>query len=270
MCRCALAIVLLLAPLASGAQGLNPYSGDSGAIRVGAALFAGQCAACHKPDGKGISGAGPDLTALWTRGATDERVFSTIRWGVSETAMPANALPDRELWAIVAYLESLGAAPPWPRGVGDPERGRAVFAAECARCHRLHGRGGKLGPDLSTIAAAQTREAVERAVREPSAAVTAGYRSVTLLAAGGERVRGIAKSEDAFSIQIIDTNERLRGFRKAELRAVDHEQTSLMAELGPVDLSDAALEDLLAYLHRETAGADSAARRGPSTSSGSQ
>jgi len=262
------AILIVAAPLIAGAVGVNPYEGDSGAIRVGEALFRSQCAACHGPDAKGISA--PDLTALWTSGATDERIYRMIRTGVPESAMPPSGAPDKQLWAIVAYLKNLGAVPAWPHATGDPDRGREVFAVECARCHRMHGNGGRHGPDLSNIAAIRTRETVARAIREPSASVTAGYRAVTLVTSDGARLRGIAKGEDAFSIQIIDANERLRGFRKADLRAVDHERTSAMPEFGPADLSDAVLEDLLEYLHRETATDGSAAPPEPSPSAASE
>jgi putative heme-binding domain-containing protein len=247
------AILLVSAPFVAGAADVNPYEGDAGAIRVGAALFRGACAACHGPDGRGISA--PDLTALWTTGATDERVFGTIRAGVSGTAMPPNAAADQQIWAIVAYVKSLGTVPPWPRGSGDPDRGRELFAAECARCHRLHGGGGRRGPDLSSITAVRSRSAVVSAIREPGVSVAAGYRAVTLVTPAGERIYGITKGEDAFSIQVIDANERLRGFRKAELRAVEHERASPMPEYSSAELSDAALEDLLEYLRRDAPAA---------------
>ena len=64
----------------------------------------------------------------------------------------------------------------------------------------------------------------------------------------GQRVRGTRKSEDALSIQIMDTNERLRGFLKSSLRAVLKEPASLMPAFGPDKLTDADLVDVLAFL----------------------
>ena len=74
-------------------------------VRTGAGLFRERCAECHGADAKGV--AGHDLTQLWASGATDERVFQTIRAGVPNTLMPSSTAPDDELRALVTYLRSL-------------------------------------------------------------------------------------------------------------------------------------------------------------------
>src|SRR5690349_824487 len=67
----------------------NPLEGNAAAIATGAALFRDVCATCHGLDAKGVRG--PDLTALWVSGATDSRVFQTIRRGVPGTEMPPSS-----------------------------------------------------------------------------------------------------------------------------------------------------------------------------------
>ena len=62
-------------------------------------------------------------------------------------------------------------------------------------------------------------------------------------------MRGTRKSEDALSIQIMDTNEHLRGFLKSSLREVIKEPASLMPAFGPDKLTDADLNDVLAFLN---------------------
>src|SRR5262245_66195041 len=74
----------------------------------GAALFRERCAECHGGDGKSV--AGHDLTRLFASGATDDRVFQTIRGGVPNTLMPSSNAPDDEIRALVAYLRSLNSA----------------------------------------------------------------------------------------------------------------------------------------------------------------
>jgi hypothetical protein len=71
---------------------------------------------------------------------------------------------------------------------------------------------------------------------------------VTLVTRDGQRIRGATKSEDAFSIQIVDTDERLQGYLKAELEEVIHEERSLMTEFGLDELDEGRLDDLLAFL----------------------
>ena len=56
------------------------------------------------------------------------------------------------------------------------------------------------------------------------------------------------KSEDAFSVQIVDTGERLQGYLKADLREMRDEEQSLMPAFGPDRLSEGDLDDVLRFL----------------------
>jgi hypothetical protein len=71
---------------------------------------------------------------------------------------------------------------------------------------------------------------------------------VTLVTRTGERIRGVRKNEDSFSIQIMDTRERIQGYVKANLREVINEPRSLMTDYPPERLNDRDLNDLLTYL----------------------
>ena len=76
----------------------------------------------------------------------------------------------------------------------------------------------------------------------------AGYESVTIVTTSGEKIRGVKKNEDTFSIQIMDTRERLRGYMKADVQQVIFEKASLMPEYGKERISDSDLNDLIGYL----------------------
>ena len=239
------ALVLALIVFVGGAQTKNPRDGDPAAIQAGGALFRERCADCHGADAKGVRG--PDLTRLWTTEGSDERAFQTMRSGVPGSIMPATSAPDEELWAIVAYLRNISTARR-EASSGNVANGERIFGVSCASCHRINGRGGRLGPDLSRIAASQSNQVLTRAIRDASASFTAGYEPMTLVTRDGQRVRGARKGEDAFSIQIMDTRERLQGYLKANLRESIRDKTSLMPDFGPDRLSDAELNDLLAFL----------------------
>jgi putative heme-binding domain-containing protein len=219
---------------------------DPTLVRTGGGLFRERCAECHGADAKGV--AGHDLTQLWASGASDERVFQTVRAGVPNTLMPSSTAPDDELRALVIYLRSLnGAAAAGESARGNVDNGERIFWASCGSCHAVKGRGGVLGPDFSRVG--QSREALTQAIRDPNASMAAGYQAVTLVTRDGQRVRGTRKSEDALSIQIMDTNERLRGFLKSSLREVIKEPASLMPAFGPDKLTDTDLNDVLAFLN---------------------
>jgi putative heme-binding domain-containing protein len=230
---------------AAHAERGNPYEQDENAIKTGAALFAARCADCHGPDAKG--NRGPDVTRVWLAGGNDERVFGIIRGGVANSIMPPSAAPDSELWAIVAYLRSISTVPPFD-ATGNAAHGRALFDAQCAACHRVGAAGGTLGPELTRVAEMRSREAVELAIRDPNASIPLGFRAVTLVTRRGERIEGVAKNEDAFSIQVATVDERLRSFRKADLSDLTREPQSLMPVYGPERLSEAELADLVAFL----------------------
>jgi putative heme-binding domain-containing protein len=236
----ALATLLFVDP-----QIQNPQEGDPAAIQAGGALFRERCADCHGADAKGVRG--PDLTRLWTTEGSDARVFQTMRAGVPGSIMPASSAPDAELWAIVAYLRDISTAKPEALS-GTVANGARILAANCASCHRVNNVGGRLGPDLSRLAASQSSQLLTRAIRDASAALTSGYETVTLVTRDGQQIRGTRKSEDAFSIQIMDTNERLQGYLKANLRDIIRDKKSLMPDFGPDRLNDRDLNDLLAFL----------------------
>ena len=247
-----ISVVWLAVFLVSAASALlqdragNPREGDPAAIRAGAALFQTGCAECHGADAKGV--VGPDLTGLWTSGAGDARVFRAIRAGVPGSVMPPSSAPDDDLWAIVAYVRSISTKVAVERASGNADHGQQLFWSSCGGCHRVNGRGGQIGPDLSRVGESQSREALTRAIRDASASIPAGYQPVTLVTPEGRQIRGVRKSEDVFSIQIMDTRERLQGYLKAGLRDVIRETRSLMPDFGPDRLSERDLEDLLAFL----------------------
>lgn len=240
--------VLLAAwlPLAANAQLGNPFDGDAAAIRAGGALFASRCADCHGADAKGAQG--PDLTELWAVGTSDQRLFDSVRDGIGGSIMPPSVAPDNEIWAVIAYLKSISTVPPFENVRGDFNAGHRLFETACTECHSVAGHGGALGPNLSLIAQVRSREAIVQSIRDPSASIGVGYRVVTLVRRDGERVEGVVKAEDAFSIQIVDSNGRLQGYTKAELEEIVREDRSLMPEFGPEDLSASQLDDLLAYI----------------------
>ena len=244
-----IALLLLPAtwwPLPAASQGGNPFEGDPGALRAGRALYGNRCAECHGADAKGLNG--PDLTVLWARDIRDERVFQTIRSGVSGSVMPSSPAPDQEIWAMVAYLKSVSTVAPFASAAGDPVRGRDIFTATCTRCHRVGGEGGVTGPHLGLIGRVRTRSALARSIREPSTSIVPGYRPVTLVTPEGARVRGVVKGEDAFSIQVVEVGGRLQGYLKSDLQEIVREERSLMPPFGEDRMNDAALDDLLAYL----------------------
>ena len=225
--------------------GKNPHLGNADSIKGGLVLYRVRCGDCHGLDARGYRG--PDLTAV-LGGMPDERLFQTIRKGVPGSEMQPSTAIDDEVLQIIAYLRNMNAAAPPEAAGGNAENGQKLFAAQCATCHRVGDTGGRLGPDLSRVGAARSRDALVREIRTPSEWMPPGYESVTVVTRDGEKIRGVKKNEDTFSIQIMDTRERIRGYMKSELQQLIFEKASLMPEYGKERLSDGDLNDLIGYL----------------------
>jgi putative heme-binding domain-containing protein len=225
--------------------GTNPHLGNAESVKSGLALYRVRCGDCHGLDARGYRG--PDLTAA-LGGMADERLYQTIRKGVPGSEMQPSMMVDDDILLIIAYLRNMNAASPAEPATGNVDNGRKLFAAQCASCHRVGDTGGRLGPDLSRVGAARSRDALIREIRTPSEWMPAGYESVTIVTKDGQKIRGVKKNEDTFSIQIMDARERLQGYLKAEVQQVIFEKASMMPEYGTERLNDNDLNDLIGYL----------------------
>ena len=206
-----------------------------------------RCADCHGLDARGIRG--PDITQVWARGRTDAALFRTIRNGVPNTEMPANPrMNDQETWQVLAYLRTLATPAPSGPPRGNAQNGERIFRTTCAGCHRVNGVGGRLGPDLSRVGSARARDAIVFQIRRGREELRAGFEPVTITPQNGDPIRGVKKNEDLFSVQIMDTSERIQGYEKDKMKAVQNGTKSMMPAFGPERLNDSDLDDLVRYL----------------------
>lgn len=227
----------------------NPFEGNPDAILAGMGGYRLRCADCHGADGKGVRG--PDITHVWASGRTDQGLFRIVRAGIAGTEMPAFPPPrtsDREIWQMLAYLKTLAAPPPADPPRGNAENGARVFRTHCASCHRVNAAGGRLGPDLSRIGAARSRDVLVARIRRGAEIFRPGFEPVTIIPAGGSPIVGVKKNEDLFSVQIMDTTERIQGYEKDKMKSVVNGTVSAMPTFGPDRLSDSDLDDLIRYL----------------------
>ncbi len=242
----------------------NPLAGKPEAIEAGKKLFTGACAACHGASGEG--GRGPKLTERRGRRSGDEQMFQTIQKGVAGSDMPPFNLPEENIWELVAYVRSLS-APAFETNVpGDAEAGSAVFYGKggCTSCHMIRGRGEYLGPDLSNIGMARAYRQLKESLLEPSARLASGFQRVTVTTGDGRKIEGVAKNHTNYSIQVLDAKGELHLLEMKDLREVVFHTRSLMPEDYGKRLTPAEVDNVLAFLSRQSlrpAGVKTGARR---------
>jgi cytochrome c oxidase cbb3-type subunit 3 len=221
------------------------------AAAAGRSTFNSSCAGCHGLDGTGSDKAVNISGSARARHLSDAQLSGIISNGVPGTGMPAfRSLSARQVSAVVDYLRSLQGKAEGRTLTGDPKRGKEIFfgKGDCSACHTISGQGGFLGPDLTehgaTLSADAIRDEIVRAPRAPSM----GYRTAVLTTETGERLEGLVRNEDNFSVQLQTKDGSFHFFKKTDLRNFDRQDGSLMPADYRSRLSDAELIDLANYL----------------------
>ena len=193
--------------------------------------YEARCAGCHGADGAG-GGHGPAIVDVRRpRATTLEAVRVVIQKGIPEGGMPAFPISDEEAGRDRGVRDAFEAARDRRRGsVRLPRRATPRPASDsstakgnCASCHMVRGRGGVLGPDLSNVGRDRQPAQIEQALRDPGGAPaesggTRGrggrggapsYRAVTVRLRDGQTLRGIAKNESTFDLQLLAMDGKL-------------------------------------------------------------
>jgi mono/diheme cytochrome c family protein len=186
-------------------------------VKAGEEIFKtkGTCEICHRIGQKGTRA--PDLAGIGSRAAKVKPGMNGKQYIIESLLQPGahlvegypNIMPPvdkppialnrSEIWALTAFLESLGGtvevklddipktagatagggAAPELKIPGDVKAGEAVFSGKgaCIACHKAGKIGASpVGPDLSQIAKIQTPEYLMRKIIDPAGAGTvAGY-----------------------------------------------------------------------------------------------
>ena len=243
----------LLAALPATAQVTNPLAGNEQAVTEGRELYNRTCTVCH-----GMNGTAGDRAPALGAGRsynirTDEGIFNAIRDGIPGSAMPKSGLETNDIWKVVAYIRSLRATAADAFVPGDAAAGERIFweKGRCGNCHMIRGRGGISGPDLTNIGGERTLTVIRDALTKPKQEIPRGYRPVEVTTTDGRKFTGIAKNDNNFSLQLLDSNDRLQLFTSDELANVTYKTASLMPTNYGKVLAPAEFQNLLAFLSRQ-------------------
>jgi putative heme-binding domain-containing protein len=244
------ALVVFVVAARPSAQQQTEHAGQyaQADVQYGATVYASQCTQCHGPTGDQV--AGVDLRSGRFRNVnTDDDLRRIVTQGIPGTSMPGRRLDAPELTAIIAYVRNMREFNAGSVTLGDRERGRAVFdgKGQCATCHQVNGKGSHAGPDLTEIGRSRPAGALHETLLDPATRMMPINRPVRIVTKDGKTITGRRMNEDTFTVQIIDSQERLLSLSKADLREYTILTTSTMPSYKD-KLNPQEMADLLAYL----------------------
>jgi len=134
---------------------------------------------------------------------------------------------------------------------GNASRGRVLFHDErvsCGVCHRIEGRGGQLGPNLTRIGRIRQPGDLLEAILYPSSTVVNGYEHYVLEMADGESYGGIIQRETKDAIYLKNASMRAVRVARSQIHRVTTSSISVMPSGSDQVLSRQELLDLVAFL----------------------
>jgi putative heme-binding domain-containing protein len=232
-------------------QEAKPSPSNTRAVEGGRLTFRIVCSPCHGIHAEG--GRGPDLTrGVYTSGDSDKDLFRVIATGVPGTEMAgySSRLDNDEIAHVIAYIKSV-AQPDNGTVPGDTAAGETIFWTKggCAQCHCVGVNGSSLGPDLTRVGRQRSIAYLRSSILNPDADVTPGYATVTVVTRDGKKIVGLEKNFDNFSAQLIDLSGNYYSFLREDVTSMKLESRSLMPSTYGKLLSNAEINDLLAYLN---------------------
>ena len=134
----------------------------------------------------------------------------------------------------------------------DFEKGSQLFGeTNCFTCHRFAGKGGAIGPDLSSVAGRFSRKDLIESIVDPNRVISDQYAATTFITLDGKIVTGRVANLSGDNI-LVQTNMLDPGnFTAIDTKMIDEQfasKTSLMPEGLVNTLDEEEVLDLLAFL----------------------
>lgn len=216
-------------------------------VDAGSRYYSNYCSGCHGVEGNNLAGANLSR-GTFRRATNDEELSRIIINGLPGTPMPPSAFKPEQVMQIVAFLRAFPSIRARQVSSGDAARGKSLFEGKggCLDCHRVNGRGGRSGPDLSDIGELRRPADIEQSLVDPGAVVVSQNREVTVTLRDGKAFRGRVLNQDRQSIQVVGPEGKPISVARTEIRTLTDEKSSMPSARDKLDARE--LADVVSYM----------------------
>ena len=142
---------------------------------------------------------------------------------------------------------------------GDPHKGQLAFNRLCGQCHKIHGQGQDVGPDITVNGRASLDQLLSN-VFDPSLVIGRIYQAYTVVTTDGRTLTGLLVEDNPQRIVLKVQGGKIETIARKDVDEFEQSKLSLMPEGVEKQLSPQELIDLLAFLRLDKAPSDPAAR----------
>jgi quinoprotein glucose dehydrogenase len=137
---------------------------------------------------------------------------------------------------------------------GNADAGRKIFFEKpdvsCAKCHRIGGQGGDIGPALDNIGSQRPREFILEAVLYPNLHVNTNFETVIIILKNGQGFSGTLRGEDAGTVTVQTQEQGLLTVKKDDIQSRQKGLSPMPPRLGRL-LSHDDLRNLIEFVARQ-------------------
>jgi putative membrane-bound dehydrogenase-like protein len=145
---------------------------------------------------------------------------------------------------------------------GDPTRGQLVYNKVCGQCHKLHGQGQEVGPDITANGRSNYDQLLSN-VFDPSLVIGASYQARTILTADGRVITGLLAEDTPQRVVLKVQGGKLETVARGDIEEMKVSELSLMPEQLEKQLKPEELADLFSLLTLDKPPGDASAKRIP-------
>ena len=193
------------------------------------------------------------IVKLQTSGDEETKKLVVALWGT--VRLERN--PQRE--QVVAEMRKL-----LSQQRGDAKRGEIGFQKVCGQCHKIHGQGQEVGPDITANGRASFEQLLSN-VFDPSLVIGASYQARVVVTEDGRILTGLIAEENEQRIVLKLQGGKVETIPRAQVEEVNISPLSLMPEGLEKQLTPDELRDLFAFLVLDKPPHDPTAQTIPGT-----